>query len=331
MKKIIFSILVLIVLGLMMNPLAMANDSTSRIKNNQKEEVELIAKEINKLKPMARKLFEKARFIMVCDINPEDDTSLEMLTSIKENIKALKEKKMTVLLLSQLTSKKKTYSFLKKNKFKFSTLIKEEVAEDLKAIMPDRMKAKDPEVVTILDAKGNRICGGDAEFVKNWVETFALYETLAKMERKPVNADENPVAAALRKLPSAGGMLNTEADVYIYLFSASWCPPCRASMPNIVKERELMLKEGMKVEVVLVGYDSKLEYVKRYREEFKIPFYAICGKDKSAEILPGVMPMAKGIPVCFYVDRKGNVVRKGSGGMVMQWRKVYQEDYLQKK
>ena len=68
-----------------------------------------------------------------------------------------------------------------------------------------------------------------------------------KAEKKKQEVKLSPVAQALA---DAGYFTETEANpkakVYIFICSASWCGPCRALMPQIVKEYEKKIKKNIK-------------------------------------------------------------------------------------
>ena len=74
------------------------------------------------------------------------------------------------------------------------------------------------------------------------------------------------VGEALEGMVTINGRPAADAEFYVYLQSASWCPPCRAEMPKIVAAYPEMRKRG--VEVVLIGYDEDLPSTQRFLEEF---------------------------------------------------------------
>lgn len=293
----------------------MADDDDSK-----KAQTVEIAKAVNKLKPIAKKVSPKAEYLMVCDISSEDEKSLDMLKDLRKTARHLKSKKVTVLLISHDDSKKKTVAFLKKNKLKYATLMKEDMDEDVESVLSG-YTGEHTVGLTLLNAEGTSVLSGGAELAENWADQMEISAKLVEMANEPVDAKKAPVAAALKAIPAAGGMLNTEADVYIYLFSASWCGPCRAEMPKIVKEREKMLQEGMKTEVVLIGADSSLEGVKKYMQDFNIPFYGVFARDPKVGHLPA-LEQPRGIPFCIFVDKKGNKIHSGHASAIMNWRTI---------
>lgn len=112
------------------------------------------------------------------------------------------------------------------------------------------------------------------------------------------------VPQALKKLSTFNGKVNTEAEYYIYLQSASWCGPCRAEMPEIVEKYKEMKKDG--VELVLISHDHSKGDAKDYVKEFKAKFPVHFSKKKKVT-LPG-FKMSSSVPHATLVDAKGKVL-----------------------
>ena len=68
---------------------------------------------------------------------------------------------------------------------------------------------------------------------------------------------KNVVAQKLRK---CNFLLNRnfkkDAKFYLCLFSASWCPPCRAEMPRIAKTYAETLKDDPDIELIHFSRDQ---------------------------------------------------------------------------
>ena len=109
--------------------------------------------------------------------------------------------------------------------------------------------------------------------------------------RKKVKGKLNAVMEALSEMDCFGGEPNTKAKFYIYLQSASWCPPCRKEMPKIVEMCPEMKKA--KVEIILIGWDRSKEAAQKYLESFKAPFPGVMMNE--GKNLPGFV-RSQGIP-----------------------------------
>lgn len=135
---------------------------------------------------------------------------------------------------------------------------------------------------------------------------------------EPAKAPET-VAEALEGIVTINGKPSEDAEYYVYLQSASWCPPCRDEMPKIVKAYPEMKKNG--VELILIGYDNDLPSTQKYLDEFGATFPAAHYKDEMLATLPGYTPAA-GIPDATFVDKKGNVIKRDHGAIVTHWKQV---------
>lgn len=112
-----------------------------------------------------------------------------------------------------------------------------------------------------------------------------------------------------------GNKPSSKATYYIYLTSASWCGPCNAEMPEVVKAYEKMSRGG-KVELVLVSSDSNAEAAKGFVEKYGAKFTVL--NPSVASKLPGYTK-PDGIPNAIFVDKTGKVITNGHGGLVREW------------
>lgn len=131
--------------------------------------------------------------------------------------------------------------------------------------------------------------------------------------------ESSSVAKALKEIKFVSGKPNLKADYYIYLYSASWCPPCRKLMPDIVKEYADIQKSG-KVELILVGADQNEKKVKEYVDKYKVDFPATWQSSKGVASIPGNKP-PRGIPGAVIVDKAGNIIISDHGTIVLNWEK----------
>ena len=101
-------------------------------------------------------------------------------------------------------------------------------------------------------------------------------EKKVKKGKKDEDSPLPAVKAAMQELEFVSGKPSDKAKYYIYLHSASWCGPCKALMPEIVKDYKKMKKK--KVEVILIGHDktedAAKEYLKHYDADFPCLLYA---------------------------------------------------------
>ncbi len=130
----------------------------------------------------------------------------------------------------------------------------------------------------------------------------------------------NSVAGALSKLKWFNGKPNTKAQYYIYLQSASWCGPCRAEMPEIVRAYKAMKKDG-RVELVLLGGDKDEKSAKAYLKKYGAKFPGTMRKDEGVSCLPGACKLPCYYPAAVIVRANGEVIESGHGSIIRDWKK----------
>lgn len=133
------------------------------------------------------------------------------------------------------------------------------------------------------------------------------------------SSDATSVKAALKNVTFlTDDEPSTKAKYYIYLHSASWCGPCKALMPEIVKEYKKMKKK--KVEVILIGHDKTADAAVAYLEHYKAGFPGVLSSAPETRSLPGITS-PNGIPAATIVDKNGNVLYNGHGKGALEWKK----------
>ncbi len=110
---------------------------------------------------------------------------------------------------------------------------------------------------------------------------------------------------------------STKAKYYIYLCSASWCGPCNAEMPHVVKAYPKMKKD--KVELILVSADRTEKAAEAFLEKYEATFPAIMSA--SSRKLPGFTP-PQGIPHAIIVNARGEVLQAGHGSIALKWKEI---------
>lgn len=127
------------------------------------------------------------------------------------------------------------------------------------------------------------------------------------------------VAAALKKIKTFNGKPNDKALVYLFLQSASWCPPCNREMPTVVDTYKKMKKDG-RVEIILLGHDETADAAKGFLKQYKAKFPGAMATGKNVDKLPG-FSKASGIPHATFVDADGNVLGSGHPSSILSsWK-----------
>ena len=98
--------------------------------------------------------------------------------------------------------------------------------------------------------------------------------------------------------------------IYVVEFWATWCPPCRASIPHLTELQKKFKDKG----VVFVGVsDEEVGKVKPFVEKMGEKMDYVVAVDKDKQTSKGYMEAYEinGIPHAFVVDKEGLVVWQG--------------------
>ncbi len=93
-------------------------------------------------------------------------------------------------------------------------------------------------------------------------------------------------------------------------FFATWCPPCKAEIPNLIKLQN-EYKNDLVIISVLVEEMKSDEDIIAFVKEYKINYTVLNSAENFdlAKALGGI----KSIPTMFLVDKKGNIFQKYVG------------------
>lgn len=100
-------------------------------------------------------------------------------------------------------------------------------------------------------------------------------------------------------------------------FWATWCPPCRISMPEV--EKLYADVQGKPVQILGLNLDENADTARRFVEKKRIPYPVLLAGESDIAGAYGV----SGIPHFALIDQKGHLVNVWSGfapGMGDEWR-----------
>ena len=109
-----------------------------------------------------------------------------------------------------------------------------------------------------------------------------------------------------------------DAKVYLCLFSASWCPPCRAEMPRISKIYTEMLKDDPDIELIHFSRDRDESKAKAWAKEHDVKFPVVSFEGGNPRDLH-----CNGIPHLFIIKANGVLLEEGHP------MKLFSEEKLQ--
>ena len=123
----------------------------------------------------------------------------------------------------------------------------------------------------------------------------------------PVDAAPRPGQPAPNfKVTSTTGQTisqdNYRGHVLILDFFATWCQPCRQSIPHLVEMNRKYGKQGLQILGLSVDEDGERD-VKSFADEFRVNYpVALAGDSTTAGF--GV----RSVPIMYLIDKKGKVV-----------------------
>jgi thiol-disulfide isomerase/thioredoxin len=91
-------------------------------------------------------------------------------------------------------------------------------------------------------------------------------------------------------------------------FWATWCGPCRASMPHLNTMQERYGERGLVVLGLSVD-DLEPRVVRRYADRLRIKFRLAMADER----ILGLYGPIRSIPTTFFINRRGEVVRRVVG------------------
>jgi thiol-disulfide isomerase/thioredoxin len=90
--------------------------------------------------------------------------------------------------------------------------------------------------------------------------------------------------------------------VVLLNFWATWCPPCRAEMPDLIKWQRDYRKQGLQVIGVTYPPQKKIE-VRRFTRSLKVNYPIVIGSKETKELFF----QGETLPLTVIVDREGNI------------------------
>jgi thiol-disulfide isomerase/thioredoxin len=131
----------------------------------------------------------------------------------------------------------------------------------------------------------------------------SIFCTLHCSQALAVNVGDEAPAFKLPRLETQGDIqLKFYRGKVVYVdFWASWCGPCRLSLPELNTLRKKYRKQGF--EVIAINLDEEKEEAMEFLKEFPVAY-------PTARDAEGTTPEKyglRGMPTAYLVDRQGNI------------------------
>ena len=107
-------------------------------------------------------------------------------------------------------------------------------------------------------------------------------------------------------------------------FWATWCGPCRASMPHLSAMQTRYEKQGLTV-IGLSVDESGPQGVKKFANQLGVTFTLAMAND---DVLDAYGPI-RSIPTTFFINRKGDIVRRVVGYIDGETMEDYVKEILE--
>jgi thiol-disulfide isomerase/thioredoxin len=136
-------------------------------------------------------------------------------------------------------------------------------------------------------------------------------EEVASGEKLTLRFFRNPAAVPALSMRDLDGRPISSADwrgkVVIVNFWATWCPPCRAEIPDLVA-----LQDKYRDRLVIIGVsqdEGSVEGVKQFAAAHKMNYPVVMMTAELDQAFPGI----RALPTSFILDRESRVVQRHVG------------------
>jgi len=104
-----------------------------------------------------------------------------------------------------------------------------------------------------------------------------------------------------------------KGKVAVVNFWATWCPPCRKEIPDLVEAHARYRERG--VAFLGIAVEDNRELVQDFSRTYGINYPLVAGKEQGIALMQALGNQAAGLPFTLVLDAQGNIVAAKRGAM----------------
>lgn len=141
---------------------------------------------------------------------------------------------------------------------------------------------------------------------------FFAFAPQSVWQSKNVAPESERKASESFALPALDGKVwkldEHRGQVVLVNFWATWCPPCRAETPGLVRLANDYRSQGL--EVVGISLDEDTGAIRPFIDEYQIPYPILLPSDQANLPL-----LVEALPTTLLYDRQGRIAKRYVGGV----------------
>jgi thiol-disulfide isomerase/thioredoxin len=151
---------------------------------------------------------------------------------------------------------------------------------------------------------------------------FMLVSCGKKKSGTDIAASIAPVVKVFDGTEYVDTKLEGNPDYYIIYFSASWCPPCRSSVPQLVKQYNNEISKLDNLELVHVSVDRNLSQAVAWAKKESLPWPTILPGDLNKTMVKDIKTNA--VPTYVLIKKNGDEIARAhdSASMIKKFEEV---------
>ncbi|MGJ8634369.1 MAG: thioredoxin-like domain-containing protein [Luteolibacter sp.] len=160
-----------------------------------------------------------------------------------------------------------------------------------------------------VDVSAADLSDTDAELLRNWKSPEEIAAENASVPSVFDDILEGNLVKLNGKSLKRYEPESTPTEYYVFYYTASWCPPCQAYTPDLVKFYERTKTDNDKFELVLISSDRDEDAMEGYAKSKKMPWPQLKMSDVK-KFRSKFDHDVTGIPSVVVCDLEGNIVAK---------------------